>query len=76
MFESKAGACSSELSGRLLALLANITPGWKGLPGTNTLAYSANLQMMKKNSFENKSSEILKTFTITSIIPSSEWCYC
>ncbi len=28
--------------GRLLALLANIELGWKGLPGTNTLAYYEN----------------------------------
>jgi hypothetical protein len=27
------------LWGILLALLANITPGWKGLTETNTLAY-------------------------------------
>jgi hypothetical protein len=28
-----------------LALHANIQLGWKGLPGTNTLAYNENLQI-------------------------------
>jgi hypothetical protein len=28
--------------GRPLALPTNIRPGWKGLPGTNTLAYYEN----------------------------------
>jgi hypothetical protein len=31
------------LWGRLLALPTNIRLGWKGLPGTNTLAYFKNL---------------------------------
>jgi len=30
------------LIGRALALLANISLGWKGLPGTNTQAYCKN----------------------------------
>jgi hypothetical protein len=30
------------LSGRLLALPANIRLGWKGLPGTNALFYYKN----------------------------------
>jgi hypothetical protein len=33
----------SSLKGRLLALPTNIRLGWKGLPGTNTLAYYENL---------------------------------
>ncbi len=31
------------LKGKLLALSTNITLGWKGLLGTNTLAYYKNL---------------------------------
>jgi hypothetical protein len=43
MFASKVGAYPSgaPLYGRLLALLANIRISWKGLKGTNTLAYMA-----------------------------------
>ncbi len=33
---------------RLLALLANIRLGWKGLPGTNTLDYLVSLSEMKE----------------------------
>ncbi len=33
------------LQGRLLALLANIILGWKGLPGTNDLVYYENCQI-------------------------------
>ncbi len=33
---------SSLLKGRLLTLPINIRLGWKGLPGTNTLAYFEN----------------------------------
>jgi hypothetical protein len=32
--------------------LANISQSWKGLPGTNTLAYLASLSVMKKK-FDN-----------------------
>jgi len=45
VFAGKAGAYLSEspfktpLYGRLLALPTNTRQGWKGLPGTNTLAY-------------------------------------
>jgi hypothetical protein len=39
IFESKARAYLSSLLGRFLALPTNITRGWKGIPGTNTLAY-------------------------------------
>ncbi len=34
-----------------LALPTNIRLGWKGLPGTNTLAYSENPQIMAVKSF-------------------------
>ncbi len=37
--------------GRLIALLANIRPGMRGSPGTNTLAYFAFLSATKKNVF-------------------------
>ncbi len=42
-FPSKALPCLSgvTLLDMLLALSANITLGWEGLPGTNTLAYLA-----------------------------------
>ncbi len=43
MFASNSGAFPTEvgapLQGRLLALHSNIRQGWKGLPGTITLAY-------------------------------------
>jgi hypothetical protein len=32
------------LKGRLLALPTKATPGWKGLPGTNTLAHNVNYE--------------------------------
>ncbi len=32
--------------GKLLALHTNIGPGWKSLPGTNTLAYYKNLKVI------------------------------
>jgi len=34
--------------GRPLTLPANIRLGWKGLPGTNTLAYNENLNYDRK----------------------------
>jgi hypothetical protein len=46
MFAGKVGAYPSEgapLLGRILALPTNIRLGWKGLPGTNALAYSKKL---------------------------------
>ncbi len=41
MFDRKVRAYLSDapLLGMLLALPTNIRPGWKNLPGTNTLAY-------------------------------------
>jgi len=33
-----------------LPLLSNIRLGWKGLPGTNTLAFLASLSVMKRSS--------------------------
>jgi len=48
MFAGKAGAYPIEaplsvpLEGRLLASATNIRLGWRGLPGTNTLAYYEN----------------------------------
>jgi len=36
---------------RLLALPAIITLGWKGLPGTNALAYYEKAQLMAVKSF-------------------------
>jgi hypothetical protein len=39
------------LKGRLLALLINIRLGWKGLPGTNALAYyEKHLELTKEGS--------------------------
>jgi hypothetical protein len=40
---------SNSSSAKLLALLAEITLVWKGLPGTNTLAYFASSSATKKN---------------------------
>ncbi len=37
--------------GRLLALIANIILGWKGLPGTNALAYYEKAQLTAVKSF-------------------------
>jgi hypothetical protein len=34
------------------AFLANIRPGWTGMPWTNSLAYLALLSVMKKNDFK------------------------
>jgi hypothetical protein len=45
MFDSKAGAYPSEAPFRFLAFPTNIRPGWKSLPGKNTLAYNENLSM-------------------------------
>ncbi len=39
------------LQDRLLALPANISPGWKSLPRINTLAYLVLLSMTKNKSF-------------------------
>jgi hypothetical protein len=39
---------SSSISPKLLAFLAEITLVWKGLPGTNTLAYLASSSATKK----------------------------
>jgi len=42
MFAGKARVkhlSSAPIQGRLLSSLANIRLGWKGLPGTNALAY-------------------------------------
>jgi hypothetical protein len=39
------------LKGRLLALPANIGLGWKGLPGTNALAYYKKLELTAVKSF-------------------------
>jgi hypothetical protein len=47
------------LWGRLLASPTNIRLGWKGMPGTNTLAYYKNLQITAVKSF----------------ISSGPWCY-
>jgi hypothetical protein len=48
MFATKAGAylikpiSVAPLMGRLMAVATNIRLGWKGLPGTNTLACNEN----------------------------------
>ncbi len=39
---------SVPLQGRLLPLLIKIRSGWKGLPGTNTLAYLVSSSVTKK----------------------------
>jgi hypothetical protein len=39
------------LKGKLLALTTNIRLGWKGLPGTNALAYYKKLYLMSVKSF-------------------------
>jgi hypothetical protein len=36
---------------KLLILPAIIRPGWKGLPGTNTVAYYRHLYITEENSF-------------------------
>ncbi len=41
-------ASTLESLGRTVPSLANIRPGWKGLPGTNTLAYFARSKVTKK----------------------------
>ncbi len=50
-----AGKASELLKGaslrQALALPANITLGWRGLPGTNTLAYYENPKIMAVKSF-------------------------
>jgi hypothetical protein len=47
-FVSKAGAYPS-----LLSLPTNIRPGWRGFPGTNTLAYRAVVSPTKKKGLYN-----------------------
>jgi hypothetical protein len=39
----------ASLYGRLLALHAKFRPGWKGLPGTNTLAFCRSLSGGEKS---------------------------
>ncbi len=52
MFARKDGGYPSvPLLGRLLALSTNIRLGWKGLLGTNTLAYCALLYAMKVSEY-------------------------
>jgi hypothetical protein len=41
----------SPLKGKLLTLSANTRPGWKALPGANTLAYYKNLKLTAVKSF-------------------------
>jgi hypothetical protein len=43
----------SSLLGKLLALVENIRPGWKGLPYTNALAYFAPRSMSNKKVFKD-----------------------
>ncbi len=42
----RVGHLSGAPLGYAPALIANIRPWWKGLPGTNTLAYYEHLQIM------------------------------
>ncbi len=42
------------------ALLKNIRLGWKGMPRTNTLAYCAHLEVMKKVKFCEYGPRIIK----------------
>jgi hypothetical protein len=39
------------INGRLQALFTNIILGWKGLPGTNSLAYLKIFKLCKKKRF-------------------------
>jgi hypothetical protein len=51
MFADKVGAYPSKAHFRILALSTNIRLGWRGLPGTNTLAYYDNPQITAVKSF-------------------------
>ncbi len=51
---------------RLLALPAKVRLDWKGLPGTNTLAYLASMLEMKTKSFMTMTlgPNLIKLFTV------------
>ncbi len=52
--------------GRVLALPTNNSLGWKGLSGTNTLAYYENLEITDRKSFITLGSgvKVLKLFSL------------
>jgi len=54
----------SPISSKLLALSANVKPGWKGLEGTDALAYFAILLVTKIQSFLSVTPEtnVIKLF--------------
>ncbi len=52
-FVSKARAYLSKEPLRLVTLPTNIRQGWKGLPGTNTLAYSKKFLNYGRKKFNN-----------------------
>ncbi len=56
------------LKGRFLALPANIRLGWKGLPGTNVLAYNKKLYLTAVKSFITLvlGANVIKLFTVIS----------
>jgi hypothetical protein len=51
IFLSKAGSYPNEEPFRLQALPTNIRLGWKGMPGTNTLAHYEHSYIMAAKSF-------------------------
>ncbi len=73
IFASEAGAnrsrapfkCST-ICRNLLALTTDIGHGWKGLPGTHTLAYFTSPSVIKKISFMilTPGANVIKLFTV------------
>ncbi len=59
--------------GRLLALLANIELGWKGLSGTNTLAYYENYGRKKFNNIGLRMEVTESDKTLKLIMRSKLW---
>jgi hypothetical protein len=56
------------LQGRLLALPTNIRLGWKGLPGTNALAYFENSELTAVRSFKTLAPGACTIKLITDVI--------
>jgi hypothetical protein len=60
------GLSGAPLLGRLLASPTTIRLGWKGLPGTNTLAYYGNPQITAAKNFIVQAPGLLSTIKFSS----------
>jgi hypothetical protein len=72
MYASKAGPYpifGAVFLGRLPDLVANITPGWKSVPGKNTPAYLIHWQV----TMNKKINESAPKFLLTSQVNFDQW---